>query len=89
MSPRLAQGTLGIEVEPGGVGPDARDLPTSPCPTCGASIIAGFDLSSGGRAIYCDPAPRVALVVGARGGTPLMARPSNGLAVHRCAGRAS
>lgn len=75
---------LGEEEKGSPIYPAARDLPTSPCPSCDAQVILVHDSIAGGEAA-AESAGVVFLVIGERtDGKPLVARPSNGLVRHEC-----
>jgi hypothetical protein len=63
---------------------DRIELQTVACPACGDPIVIVHDATVGESA-RADQASVVLLQIGERSdGTPIVARPSNGLTLHRC-----
>jgi hypothetical protein len=87
----MRQGSLGlgseawvqVQLEKQG---DRVELQTVACPSCGDPIVIVHDATVGESA-RADQEPVVLLQIGERSdGTPIVARPSNGLTLHRCTG---
>ena len=61
-----------------------REAKTAPCPDCGEEVVQVQDATVG-YVVQADPRQRVLLVIGrTTNGTPIAARPSNGLVLHVC-----
>lgn len=91
MTSALRQSSLDLGLEPRGdimdgidIKPTALDLPTVSCARCGSDVVLAHCASTG-KPVELDPAVPAYLHIGEReDGTPLVVRPSNGLALHDC-----
>lgn len=91
MSSALRQSSLDLGPESRDAGesdikPTALDLPTTSCARCGSDVVLAHCASTG-KSVELDAAVPAYLHIGEReDGTPLVVRPSNGLALHDCRG---